>query len=180
MTTHSHIDTQRETSPFSRLTQWITEVRQSHALEHATIHVLSQRCPGVYLVGRSTAKGFYLYGEVPTLLVADAASEALARLQAGETMLAIHPRCGTNLVTGSILAGIASLLVTSRRRRPLWEHVPNVFLAISLALFLAQPLGYTIQQRFTTSTEVSRVRIASINKRSWGRQTAHFIALERE
>jgi hypothetical protein len=83
----------------------IRAVRQNHALEHATIHVLSWRNPQTRIVGRSTPSGFFVYGPLDTQEVASAASEALARLQQGEAHLALHPRCGTNLVVTSVLAG---------------------------------------------------------------------------
>jgi len=158
----------------------VRQVRQSHALEHATIHILSQRYPGLQLMGRSTPGSFYLYGDVPTDLAASAASEALARLQAGEMALAVHPRCGTNLAVSALLAGTAAMLAIGRRRRSFWMQAPDVFLAVSLALFLAQPLGYSVQSRITTLTDVRDVRIASICRQSLGQRIAHRIDLQRD
>ena len=83
-------------------------VRQHHAVEHATIHVLTWRHPYARIVGRSTHTGCLIYGHLPTAEVADAAAEALARLQRGEAHLAVHPRCGTNLVVTSVMAGTAA------------------------------------------------------------------------
>ena len=131
-------------------------------------------------MGRSTPAGFYVYGDVHTPLLASSASEALARLQAGESHLAIHPRCGTNLAIGALLSGIASMLVLGRRRRPLWEELPQAFLAISGALFLAQPVGYSFQQHVTTTPDVYNVRIGKIERQALGNQTAHRITLERD
>ncbi|MFQ5813711.1 MAG: DUF6391 domain-containing protein, partial [Anaerolineae bacterium] len=86
----------------------IARIRRNHALEHATIHVLTEYKPRRDLVGRTTAWGFYLFGEVETEEVAVAVSEALARLRRGEHSLAVHPRCGTNLATAGVLAGLSS------------------------------------------------------------------------
>ncbi len=73
----------------------IDRVRRNHALEHATIHVLSRRYRDLHVMGRSTPNGFILYGDLPTDAVYEAAQEALERLRAGERHLAVHPACGT-------------------------------------------------------------------------------------
>ncbi|MBE9507029.1 MAG: hypothetical protein IMY86_03185, partial [Chloroflexi bacterium] len=44
----------------------VSRVRRNHALEHATMHVLSERYRNLRLVGRSSLWGFYIYGNVPT------------------------------------------------------------------------------------------------------------------
>jgi hypothetical protein len=62
----------------------IADIRRNHALEHATINVLSESCADLNLVGRSDWTGFTLYGPIHTDEVAAAASIALERLRAGE------------------------------------------------------------------------------------------------
>ena len=57
----------------------IARIRRHHALEHATIHILTRN--NWRLMGRTTTRGFYLFGEVETEEVVAAVSEALARLQ---------------------------------------------------------------------------------------------------
>jgi hypothetical protein len=159
--------------------RWVAWTRQSHALEHATIHVLTQRFSGLQVMGRSTPHAYYVYGDIPTAVVSSAAAEALARLRAGEPQLAVHPRCGTNLVVSSLLTGLASALVFSRQRKFRWETLPELFLAITVALFLAQPAGYAVQQHVTTQTDLEGVSIAAVTRQSAGRMTIHRIELER-
>ena len=84
----------------------LVNIRRNHGLEHATIHVLSEKNPRLSIVGRSDLGGFTLYGEVETDQVIYAADEALNRLRAGQAELAIHPRCGTILATTGILTGL--------------------------------------------------------------------------
>ncbi|HRX05321.1 MAG TPA: DUF6391 domain-containing protein, partial [Anaerolineae bacterium] len=89
---------------------FLRRVRQHHAVEHATITILMARNPGLQLVGgRSDHRGFYIYGPVQTSALSTAVEEALRRLKNGEARLAIHPNCGTNLVTTGTLAGVAAL-----------------------------------------------------------------------
>ena len=129
---------------------FIAAIRQNHALEHATIHVLSQRDPYLRLVGRTTPRGFFIYGEVATDLLAEAASEALARLQGGETGLAVHPRCGTNIATAGVLAGLSAFAVTSVRSKSRLARLPQILLATTAAIIVAQPLGLALQEYLTT------------------------------
>src|ERR1700693_6656572 len=52
-------------------------VKQNHALEHATIVLLSQKYPNVRLAGISFAAGFFVFGDVPTEAIIPTANEAL-------------------------------------------------------------------------------------------------------
>ena len=81
----------------------VTNIRQNHALEHATMHILTRSVPSLRLMGRSDWGGFTLYGEVDTQQVLCAVTEGLARLKEGQSWLAVHPRCGTNLATTALL-----------------------------------------------------------------------------
>src|SRR6185437_3575894 len=76
----------------------------------ATISLLSQRNPRSMLRGRSTANGFYVYGQLEMDDLRECAAEALQRLRNGEPEMAIHPRCGTNLAVAGMMAGISSVL----------------------------------------------------------------------
>ena len=71
-------------------------IRQNHALEHATITVLSGMVPDLSISARSSSSGFIILGDMDLGLLRRALDEALRRLQAGEASLAIHPNCGTN------------------------------------------------------------------------------------
>jgi hypothetical protein len=110
----------------------------------------------------------------------EAASEALARLQAGESQLAVHPRCGTNLAVSALLGSVATLLVLGRRRRSVWEELPAVFLALTGAWLIGQPAGYAFQQHVTTTPDVHNVRIGVVERQPGGQQSVHRVILERD
>ena len=160
----------------------IARVRRYHAVEHATIHVLSTRDPYLQLVGRTGLAGFTLYGWVRTEEVASAVAEALDRLRAGEYHLAIHPHCGTNLAVGGMLAGLAAFAAMIFPRRSKWRltRLPDVMLATMVALLVAQPLGLILQARVTTSPEVGGMFVRQISRRQWGRLVIHEVALGQE
>ena len=88
----------------------INRIRRNHGLEHATIHVLSEGHKRFSAQGNSDHRGFHLniYGDVTEEEVAAAVAEAHRRLRAGERHLAVHPNCGTVLVTTALLATLAA------------------------------------------------------------------------
>jgi hypothetical protein len=154
----------------------VWRVRRNHGLEHATINVLIQRNPNFSLVGRSDWRGFLIMGEVETKEVDSAAREALARLQAGESDLAIHPRCGTMLATTGVLSGMAAFFalgVGRSRSRFRWTYLPEALMAATVAALIAQPLGFLLQQYVTTSGDADHLRIARVYKKRGGLIPVH-------
>lgn len=143
----------------------ILRVRRNHALEHATIHVLSAAQPGRPLAGRSTPFGFYLYGDVADDALLAGVDEALRRLRAGERRLAIHPGCGTNYLTSGAAASLGALTVLSiGDRKARWSRLPDVLVAATLALIVAQPLGPKLQERITTCADMGDLQIAATRR----------------
>lgn len=154
-------------------------IRQNHALEHATIHVLSRQYPYAQFMGRSTLSGFFIYDHLSTQQVADAVSEALLRLQQGEAYLAVHPRCGTNLAVTGVLAGTAAFGATLGKPRSRFERLPLALTTATLAAIVAQPLAQKIQEQVTTSPEVDDVQVSAIQRQERGRITVHHVLLGR-
>jgi len=164
----------------------VSIVRRNHGIEHATVHLLAAGFGEQFdragrglsraananrrIVARSDTKGFIIYGEMKADELERAVKEALRRLQAGDAHLAVHPNCGTNFVTSGMLAGAAAWAVTALsargdRRRSVWESLPTAFSAATLALFVAQPLGHTLQEFVTTSAQVQGVRLGKVTRR---------------
>jgi len=157
----------------------VNVVRQNHALEHATMHVLSRRNPYQRMMGRSTPGGFFIYGSVSTEEVAGAATEALARLQQGEAYLAVHPRCGTNLAVTAVMAGTAAYGATLGRSRSKLDRLPLALTAATLAAIVAQPLAHRIQEHVTTTPEVDGLYIAEVQRHERGSTVIHKIVVGR-
>ncbi|MCU0512616.1 MAG: DUF6391 domain-containing protein [Anaerolineae bacterium] len=127
----------------------LRRIRRNHALEHATIHLLNRQ--RYTLSGHSSENGFVIVGDVPTARLESAVKEALRRLRGGERHLAIHPNCGTNLVTTALLTTTigAAGFIGSPRRTAL-DRFPYVMLLVMLALLYGPRLGTALQQHITT------------------------------
>jgi len=168
---------------FSEKTQMITilqdivrRTRQHHAIEHATIHVLGERLPRQPFSGFSDPLGFTIYGEVTEDRLRRSVGDALLRLQAGESELAIHPNCGTNLAVTGILVAFLALLAGSGKRHPLEKFV-SILLLILPGLLLGRALGARLQ-KYTTLAAVGDRWVAEIRPVTVGKVQAYRVLFE--
>jgi Domain of unknown function (DUF6391) len=162
----------------------VLTLRQVHALEHATVWVLSQSlstatasADNELLGGMSTDQGFYLYGHVNTSQLRQAVQSALQRIASGEWDLAVHPRCGTNLSVAMLLtAGFAVGINLVLPRGPILQLL-GLGAAATAAAQLAPDVGALAQRYVTTAIpfNLSVVDISAIQD-FWGRE-AHFVRL---
>lgn len=157
-------------------------LRQVHALEHATVWVLSEStgssarsADNELLGGMSTDSGFYLYGHVNTNALQQAVNTALRRIKGGEWDLAVHPRCGTNLSVGMLLtAGLAIGINLLLPRGPI-EQLIGLGVAATTAAQLAPDVGSLAQRYLTTAIPFNlTVEDIAATRDLWGRP-AHFV-----
>ena len=142
----------------------ILETRRNHALEHATIHILSAKYPDRHLAGHSNPTGFFILGNVTTEDLKSSVTEALTRLRAGESELAVHPGCGTNFATTALLAGSLAWVPLSgakSMRRRFWL-LPFAVAFGLLGYVISQPLGPLLQAKVTTEANPGNLQIEEI------------------
>lgn len=161
---------------------FVRRTRRNHAIEHAAVHILSARWPGLAMAGRSDSRGFWLYGDVDSAQVDSAVREAMDRLDA-EPHLAIHPHCGTNLVVGGMMAGLTTLVAVNhlrqgRRQESAFETLPRLMLAGTVAGVASQPLGPLAQKHVTTLPRASDARLVSVERSERGKHVVHRITIE--
>lgn len=158
-------------------------LRQVHALEHATVWVLSslnknQAQDDQTIGGLSTEQGFFLYGKINPLQLKKAVQLALTRLQKGEWNLALHPRCGTNASVATLLT--AGTILTTHLILPK-EPLTQLFglgLASLAANYFAPEIGMSVQRYLTTAIPFNlQIKEISPTVDQWGRP-AHFIRLK--
>ena len=158
------------------LSHTISRIRRNHGLEHATIHVLSEKHKNFSAQGNSDHRGFHLnvYGNVPEEAVFKAVAEAYQRMKNGEQTLAVHPNCGTVLLTTAAMATLAAqttfVLEQKRQRRSSMDlsvminGLPTAVLAVVLALIVSKPVGVFLQAKFTTEGDLGNLQITQIRK----------------
>lgn len=157
----------------------IAATRRNHAIEHATIHILSRMRPETSMAGRSNSRGFIIYGDVATEAVGQAVAEAIRRISGGEAGLAIHPNCGTNMVTTAVLAASATLATGIGVRHRHWlDRIPAAMIAALLAVFASQFVGPTMQRRVTTSAALGGVDILEVQRKQFGSRVVHWVRLQ--
>ena len=142
---------------------FILETRRNHALEHATLHMLAHTHTGT-MAGHSNPTGFFLFGNFSTQDVWAAATEALERLRGGESGLAIHAGCGTNMATTALLAGTFAWSVLRWAKSTLMTILLMplaVFLGV-VGFLISRPLGPVLQQRITTEANMGNMQIIDI------------------
>lgn len=154
----------------------ISRTRRNHALEHATINILSRQIKGLSAQGNSTPQGFHLniYGSITDEQVATAVSEAHRRLGEGERGLALHPNCGTVLLTTATFATLAALIPFSiERRRQKHDHLtlstfvngfPAAILSVLVALIISRPVGMTFQERYTVEADIGQLEVVQVGR----------------
>jgi len=162
--------------------QLLNRLRRNHALEHATINLLSRRHPAARLVGVSGPQGFTLYSSMGAEDIIPVAREALCALESGNAALAIHENCGTNLVITAMLTTLATMLglryrpggartATTDTGRAWWhflERLPQAILLNAMALVVAMPVARWAQTNVTTSPDVEGLEIVSFFTDSQG------------
>jgi hypothetical protein len=142
----------------------ILETRRNHALEHATLHMLARTYKGS-MAGHSNPTGFFLLGNFSTQEVWINATEALERLREGESGLAIHAGCGTNMATTALLAGTLAWLPLRGTKSTLWR-ILLLPIAITFGVIgytLSRPLGPWLQKNITTEANMGALQIIDIN-----------------
>jgi hypothetical protein len=141
----------------------ILETRRNHALEHATLHVLA-RSYRTSMAGHSNPTGFFLLGDLTTEDVKVAVAEAFDRLNAGESRLAVHPGCGTNIATTALLAGTFAWAPIRGARSLRWRLL-LIPLAIVFGVFgylVSKPLGPWLQAYITTEADLGNMQVMDV------------------
>ena len=138
--------------------------RRNHAVEHATLKILARKYNDKNLAGHSNPTGFFLFGDMTTGDIREAIHEAMTRLRAGESDLAIHPGCGTNLATSMLLPASFAWIPFQGTRSLRWRLL-LIPVALTFALFgylLSKPLGPWLQRNVTTQADLGNLQLVEI------------------
>ncbi|MCA9949171.1 MAG: hypothetical protein KDE48_05965 [Anaerolineales bacterium] len=154
----------------------ISRIRRNHGLEHATIHVLSEKYKHFSAQGNSDFRGFRLniYGDIKEEQVETAVHEAYTRMKNGESQLAVHPNCGTVLLTTATMATLAAQAVFAVEQRrqgrsggklsALANGLPSAILAVVVSLIVSRPVGLHLQEKYTTEGDLKALEVVSVER----------------
>lgn len=155
----------------------ISRIQRNHGLEHATIHVLSEHHSGFSAQGNSNHRGFYLNVFSDTLTYDDvvaAVNEAFTRMKNGEHSLAVHPNCGTVLLTTATMTTVAAqaAFAVESIRQGKERTDSSVFvggfssaiLASVIALIASRPMGLHLQEKYTTEGNLGDMQLVQVKK----------------
>ena len=141
----------------------LDNTRRNHGLEHATVALLLERGVSAPMGGYSVASGFVIWSTAPPEVVSDAAHEALRLMKAGQSDLAVSPYCGTNLVVGAVIGGLAAM-IASGGKRGFWAGARGAVAALVASAALSRPVGNFVQRHFTTLPDVEAVQIGAVRQ----------------
>ena len=156
--------------------QIISRIRRNHGLEHATIHILSENQKNFSAQGNSNHRGFYLniYGDISEEGIVAAVEEAFTHMKQGEHQLAVHPNCGTVLLTTATMATLAAqaaFAIESLRADDdtppaitFLSALPNAILASAIALIASNRLGIYLQEKYTTEGDLGEMQLVRIRR----------------
>jgi len=142
-------------------------IRSNHALEHATLHILQEKGFNGRMGGISDPHGFWIYGNVDIESLLLAAREARDRLVRGESNLAVHENCGTNIAVSALAAGgLAWMGMRGTKGKPIRRllRLPVAALLGLVGYQIAKPWGPQIQARVTTNADVSGMEIVEVKR----------------
>ncbi len=154
----------------------ISRIQRNHGLEHATIHVLSEKQSNFNAQGNSNHRGFYLniYGDVSYDTIVECVNEAFNRMKGGEHSLAVHPNCGTVLLTTAAMTTVATqaAFTIEGLRQGKGRNDSSVFvggfstavLAAVFALIMSRPVGLHIQEKYTTDGDLGAMKLLSVTE----------------
>jgi len=111
--------------------------------------------------GISEPSGFWIIGNTGTEELCEAVNEAVSRLSNGQSLLAIHPYCGTNFAIVGLLTGIAAwlgMLGVGKSWRQKLDRLPLIVTLVTLVMILAQPLGPLLQAKITTRADLNGLK----------------------
>ena len=142
----------------------ILETRRNHALEHATLHVLAHKYKNQSMAGHSNPTGFFLLGDFGLEDIKSATAEAFTRLNAGESGLAVHAGCGTNLVASALLPATFAWAPLRGAKSTFWRVwlIPGAIVFAVFGYLLSKPLGPWLQRNITTEADLGNMQIVDI------------------
>jgi Domain of unknown function (DUF6391) len=138
--------------------------RRNHALEHATIFFLEAKS-GRRFSGCAERNGFRIAGHTSSDQIKAAFRRVRNRVRAGEPLVYVSRRCGSNMATALgfgmgllLLVAVSSALI----RPPLFVRAGALMAVVVLFFGLRHGLGNAIQRRYFMTVDFAEVSLRNI------------------
>ena len=147
-----------ETTLFNEIYKLTLNVRRNHAIEHATVSILTEQKIKSAVIGFAIPSGFIIYSKSNKDEILSAANHGLKLMKSGVSEISISQFCGTNLVVAALLTGASTILLGKILGKKS-KNILNITNGFLLSALLSKPIGRIVQKYVTTDSNVKNIQI---------------------
>ena len=164
-----------ENNLFNEIYKLTLNVRRNHAIEHATVSILTEQKIKSAVIGFAIPSGFIIYSKSNKDEILSAANHGLKLMKSGVSEISISQFCGTNLVVAALLTGVSTLLLGKILGKKS-KNILNITSGFLLSTLLSKPIGRIVQKYVTTDSNVKNIQIKNIVSLKIGTFHINFIS----
>ena len=164
-----------ENNLFNEIYKLTLNVRRNHAIEHATVSILTEQKIKSAVIGFAIPSGFIIYSKSNKDEILSAANHGLKLMKSGISEISISQFCGTNLVVAALLTGVSTLLLGKILGKKS-KNILNITNGFLLSALLSKPIGRIVQKYVTTDSNVKNIQIKNIVSLKIGTFHINFIS----
>ena len=164
-----------ENNLFNEIYKLTLNVRRNHAIEHATVSILTEQKIKSAVIGFAIPSGFIIYSKSDKDEILSAANHGLKLMKSGISEISISQFCGTNLVVAALLTGVSTLLLGKILGKKS-KNILNITNGFLLSALLSKPIGRIVQKYVTTDSNVKNIQIKNIVSLKIGTFHINFIS----
>ena len=164
-----------ETTLFNEIYKLTLNARRNHAIEHATVSILTEQKLKSAILGFAIPSGFIIYSKSDKDEILSAANHGLKLMKSGVSEISISKFCGTNLVVAAMLTGVSTILLGKILGKKS-KNILNITNGFLLSALLSKPIGQLVQKYVTTDPNVKNIQIGNSRSLKVGTFHVHFIS----
>tara|TARA_B100000686_G_scaffold1981_1_gene2204 strand:- start:207 stop:734 length:528 start_codon:yes stop_codon:yes gene_type:complete len=160
---------------FNKIYKLTLNIRRNHAIEHATVSILTEQISKSAVIGFAVPSGFIIYSKSSKDEILSAANNGLNLMKTGDSEISISQFCGTNLVVAALLTGVSTVLLSKILGKKS-KNILNITNGFLLSALLSKPIGRIVQKYVTTDPNVKHIQIKNSRSLRVGTSYLHFIS----
>ena len=162
---------------FNKIYKLTLNIRRNHAIEHATVSILTEQISKSAVVGFAVPSGFIIYSKSGKDEILSAANNGLNLMKSGDSEISISQFCGTNLVVAALLTGVSTIILGKICGKKS-KNILNIANGFVLSALLSKPIGRIVQKYVTTDSSVQNIQIKNGRSLKIGSFYIHFISTD--